>query len=193
MSNAQPQPYAGVLGGISTLSADARSVVTGSGASASSYKPVNGAVVNAFGGVHFNDYLSLQGNYTWNRNDLELFAIRNPGDSYEQRRGSSQHSAGVDLLVYFRDRRSWVRPFLSAGPAVVRFKSNSTTDSFSSVKPSLRVGVGIDARIAPGWAFRYSFLEAMQANPISRRLSPPGDRRLANFQNLFGIVRLFGK
>jgi len=154
---------------------------------------VNGGILNAFGGVHLNDYLSLQGNYTWNRNDLELFVIRNPGDSYEQRRDSSQHAAGVDLLLYFRARRSWVRPFLSAGPAVVRFTCNSTTESFSSVTPSLRVAVGIDARIAPGWAFRYSFLGAMQVNPISPHLSPPGGRRLANFQNLFGILRLFGK
>src|SRR6266516_4075620 len=114
ISSGQPRPYAGVLGGISTLSADAVSVVAASGASASSYKPLNGAVVNPFGGVHVTDYLSLQSNYTWNRNDLELFAIRSPGDSYEQHRGSSQHAVGVDLLVYFRDRRNWVRPFLSA-------------------------------------------------------------------------------
>ncbi len=198
------QPYAGVLGGISTLSGDARSVIEAGGASASSYKPENGGVVTGFGGMHLNDFLSLQGNYTWNRNNLALFGIRNLGDVYEQSRRSTQHSAGVDLLLYFRGRRSWVRPFLSAGAGVARFKSGATgqavrrgntelpPDHFSSTKASIRVAVGIDLRIARGWAFRYSFLEAIQGNPISPRLSPPGVRNLATFQNLFGVVRFIG-
>src|SRR5260370_35280672 len=76
MSSAQQRPYAGVLGGIATLSADARSVIAASGSSASAYKPSNGGVVNAFGGFHVNDFLSIQGNYTWNHNALELFAIK---------------------------------------------------------------------------------------------------------------------
>lgn len=201
VSEAQHRFYAGVLGGISTPSADAQFA----NSSASSYKPSNGGVVSAFGGVHLNDYLSLQGNYSWNQNALVLFAIRNPDDSYEQRRRSSQQGPSADALLYFRNRHSWVRPYLSAGAGVTRFKSDSVgpairrgninppPDSFSSVNPSLRVAVGIDIRIRHGWAFRYSFLEAIQTNPISPLLSPPGERKLANFQNLFGIVWISGK
>jgi hypothetical protein len=36
---------------------------------------------------------------------------------------------------------------------------------------------------------RYSFSESVSGNPISAQLSPPGQRNLANFQNLFGVVR----
>ena len=41
------------------------------------------------------------------------------------------------------------------------------------------------------WSFRYSFSETITGNPISARLTPPGERNLANFQNLFGFVRRF--
>ena len=71
----------------------ARSVIAASGGSASAYKPSNGGVVNAFGGFHVNDFLSIQGNHTWNHYALELFAIENPDDSYEQHRRRSRHSA----------------------------------------------------------------------------------------------------
>ena len=42
-----------------------------------------------------------------------------------------------------------------------------------------------------GWGVRYAFLETIQGNPISQRLDPVGKRRLANFQNLFGVVKYF--
>src|SRR5215467_14070834 len=42
-----------------------------------------------------------------------------------------------------------------------------------------------------GWAFRYTFSETLSKNPISDRLSPPGQHSRKNFQNLFGFVRRF--
>ena len=89
--------YAGAVAGGSTLSADGRSVVTPSDASASSYKPQNGPILNVFGGVHLNNYLSLQANYTGNRNNLTLTSIRSPASAYEQKRTSSQHSFAGDV------------------------------------------------------------------------------------------------
>jgi len=62
---------------------------------------------------------------------------------------------------------------------------------FSSVAAALRVAVGIDMTIHGRWAFRYTFSETIRSNPISARLSPLGQRNLATFQNLFGIVRTF--
>ena len=55
----------------------------------------------------------------------------------------------------------------------------------------LRVAVGVDVTFVKGWSARYSFSESLSGNPISQQLSPPGQRNLANFQNLFGIVRAF--
>jgi hypothetical protein len=62
---------------------------------------------------------------------------------------------------------------------------------FDSFAPALRVAVGIDCALAEGWAIRYSFSETIRNNPASEQLSPPGQRNLANFQNLFGVFKTF--
>lgn len=203
---AQSPYFAGALGGVSTLSADAQTQVAGASAAASAYKPENGAAVNVFAGIHLREYLSIQGCYAWNRNDLSLTsAVSGEGGAvfYEQARDSSQHAFFGELLVYFRDRASWVRPYLSAGGGMVRLASREKRlvagrgglpppqPTFASAEPALRVAVGMDLTIRPGWAFRYSFSETIRQNPISARLSPPGSRNLANYQNLFGLVRTF--
>ena len=53
------------------------------------------------------------------------------------------------------------------------------------------VAVGMDVRTGPKWSIRYSFSESLSRNPISQQLSPPAQRRLANFQNLVGVIRTF--
>jgi len=197
------KPYfTGVLGGLSILSGDARSVVTTNSAAVSLYEPKNGAVIHFFGGVHLHEYLSVQGNYVWNRNDLILTSSNGPV-FYEQGRRSSQHGVSADLSLYFRNRQSWIRPYLSIGAGVVRFHSKETRvisragsaalppAEFTSTGPALRVAVGMDLSIRKGWAFRYSFCETIRSNPVSEVLSPPGRRALMNFQNLFGIVKSF--
>ena len=62
-------------------------------------------------------------------------------------------------------------------------------ESFGSTKIGLRAAAGIDLMLKGGWGIRYAFLETIQGNPVSGRLSPPGQRGLANFQNLFGVVK----
>jgi hypothetical protein len=59
---------------------------------------------------------------------------------------------------------------------------------FNSVAAALRLAVGIDMTIHGRWAFRYTFSETIRDNPVSAVLSPPGQRNLATFQNLFGVV-----
>ncbi len=108
-----------------------------------------------------------------------------------------------DALLYFRNQRSWARPYLSAGFGIVHFSSDEGSlpalhgsprlppKNFSSNSPVLRVAVGIDFVLSTKWAIRYSFSEAIRKNPISEQLVPPGQRNLATFQNLFGFVRYF--
>ncbi len=122
---------------------------------------------------------------------------------HEQIRTSSQHGVLGDLLVFFRNRRSSARPYLSVGAGFVRLRSTEVSinsivgaprlppKQFTSTAPALRVAVGIDLALGRGWAFRYSFSETIRNNPISAQLSPPGRRHLANFQNLFGFVKNF--
>ena len=197
--------FAGAVAGISTLSADARSDVADAGAGASLYAPENGPALNVFVGMHVHEYVALQANYVWNRNDLALTSVHaseNGPSFYDQARSSSQHAAVGDLLVYFRNRRSGLRPYLSAGLGVVHLQTTAAGEGRATraalppvraeaTSALLRVAVGIDVTLRRGWSARYTFSESVSSNPISGLLSPPGQRALANFQNLFGLVRAF--
>ena len=197
--------FAGAVVGIATLAADARSEITSGGADVALYKPENGPTLNVFVGWHVHAYLTAQANYVWNRNDLTLTSVRatESGPSfYEAPRASSQHAFVGDVLLYFRNRQSAIRPYLSAGVGVVRFQTtargdgrvrNATPPPATSVATHalLRVAVGIDVSLGGPWSARYSFSESLSGNPISAQLSPQGQRNLANFQNLFGVVRGF--
>ena len=119
---AQGSYFAGVLGGISTLSADGRSVTNQTSSDISLYKPENGPTFRVFAGRRLTDYVSVEGNYGWNRNSLTLTASQSSDTGnvfYEQSRPASQHSVLGELLVYFRNRKSRVRPYLS-GPRLLR-------------------------------------------------------------------------
>lgn len=204
-AQSRPRMFTGVAAGIATLAADAQSEITSGGVDVSLYKPENGPALNIFLGSHVHDYLTVQANYVWNRNDVILTSVHatNSGPSfYEAPRTSSQHAFVGDLLLYFRERRSAIRPYLSAGVGVVRFQTttrgsdsvrNATLPPETSVATHalLRVAVGLDVSLGGHWSARYSFSESLSGNPISAQLSPPGQRSLANFQNLFGVVRSF--
>src|SRR5206468_2246251 len=127
-AQSRQQIFTGVAVGIATLAADARSEIASGGADVSLYKPENGPALNVFAGSHFHDYLTAQANYVWNRNDVTLTSVRatESGPSfYEAPRASSQHAFVGDLLLYFRERRSAIRPYLSAGVGVVRFQTTA--------------------------------------------------------------------
>jgi hypothetical protein len=155
--------------------------------------------------MHAREPVTVQANYIWNRNALALTSVRSTDTRlsfYERPVTSSQHALVGDALVYFRERRSVVRPYLSFGLGVVRFESaaDGPARSQNAVPPAwplrathatLRVAVGPDLALGHGWSGRYGFSESVSGNPISAQLSPPGRRNLANFQNLFGLVRAF--
>lgn len=197
--------FAGVLFGVSTLSADGRAVTSSSRASLSTYKPENGPAVDAFAGFHITRFLSVQANYMWNRNDLTLvssFATPQAGGFYEQQRRSAQHVVVGDTLLYFRRLGGGIRPYLGTGICLVHFSSRDVVRSISSdlaapdgaiiaTKVALRSHVGIDLAVSRRVNVRYSFSETISGNPISPALTPPGERGLANFQNLFGLVVQF--
>lgn len=204
LASAGVVPYVGVIGGISTLSADAGSRTTLSGLSLSSYSPDNGGALNLFAGLHLHNYFSLQADYIWNQNDLLLNSASSGTTTfYRQARTSSQHAAVFDFLIYFRRRGSRIRPYLGTGGGVMHLSSAASQllgsagtptlppATFSATRPLFRSHVGIDLRISRRVDFRYSFSESLSKNDISKHLSPPGPRRLANFQNLFGFVVRF--
>ena len=202
----QDRTFAGGAIGVTTLSADGKAEVGAAGSNVSGYKPENGAAYRAFGGRHFTDYLSAEVNYTWTRNAAALTAteFRDARESaYDETRRLTQQAFGADVMLYFRGLRSRFRPYLSAGPGLTHLAADSPTSrvrrgplpppapDFRSTKPHLRVAVGIDARIARGWALRFTFAETIGGNPVSQQLTPRGERNLAAFQNLFGFVKTF--
>jgi hypothetical protein len=197
--------FVGGLFGVSTLSADGRSVTAASDATLSLYKPENGLALNLFAGMHVAEYFSVQANWMWNRNDVTLvssFVTPQGGGFYEQRRHSHQHAVVLDGLIYFRRLDSVIRPYLGTGLSLLHFSSDDSgsfraqglappTGDITSTRIGLRSHVGIDVRLSRRLKFRYSFSETLSGNPISPSLTPPGQRRLANFQNLFGFVGQF--
>ncbi len=202
----QGSNFAGAQTGVSTLSADGRSIITGTSTSISLYKPENGPTFQGLFGRHLSDYLSVQATYGWNRNSLTLTSSQSSADRgafYEQTRSATQHAAVGELLLYFRRQGRSVRPYLSVGGGAIHVTSSEKTirgmieegiaapGGFSSTKPALRVAVGIDLFIKGGWAFRFTFSETIRRNAISAQLTPPGQRNLANFQNFFGFVKTF--
>ncbi len=201
----EAQFYAGVMGGVATLSGDSRSMI-GSTSSFSSYDPKNGPAVEVLLGRHLSNYFTVQGEYIWNSNTLNFTSDVMSGSgqqAYQETRSSSQQSVIGDLLIYFRKRDSRLRPFLSVGTGIVHLSSSQQQinqligapvlppQHFSSNMAALHVPVGLDVKLTKGWAFRYSFSETLSSNPISAKLSPPGRHRLQNFQNLFGIIKQF--
>ena len=102
---------------------------------------------------------------------------------------STQHAG--DVLLYFRERSSRFRPYLSAGVGAVWVMSDDSSVSFTDTIPVLRVAVGIDVEVGSRWQVRYSFSEGISPNPFTERLSPPGERGLMNFQNLVGLIYHF--
>lgn len=202
---AQGANFLGAVGGITTLSADSRAITSPETSRFSQYAPSNGATYWLFGGRHFNDYLSAQVSYGWNRNQIELTAseyVNGQYAYYVQDRQASQQSVIAEAMLYFRDRGSIVRPYLSAGFGAVHVTSDEeriestegdlpAPDEFSATEHGFRVAVGIDLALHDGWAFRYIFSETMMPNPISEELTPPGEHSMKKFQNLFGIVKSF--
>jgi outer membrane protein with beta-barrel domain len=200
------QLYAGVLGGVSSLSGDARSLVTSGSAAFSSYDPANGGNFSLLFGKHFSDYFSAQASYIWNENHLNLSSAISSNDTqegYHETRTSSQQTVNGNVLVYFRARDSRLRPYLSVGTGFMHFAStqeavqqvlgtpNLPPRHFAETLVVLNVPVGMDLNLGKGWSFRYTFSETISGNPISDRLSPRGQHTFKNFQNLFGFIRRF--
>ena len=203
---AQRPLYIGALGGLATLSGDGSANITASSAATSLYAPQNGGAASLFLGWHIFKYVSIQGNYIWNRNDLTLTStLSNPAavSFYKQPMSSTENALIGDVLIYFRARGDRIRPYLSQGGGVVLFSTRESGSALasgnllappgnsSSAFPGSRTAVGLDVRVAHAWYFRYTFGENISHNPVSAQLSPPGQRLLKNFQNLFGIFRTF--
>lgn len=203
--SAQSKTFIGAVGGVSTLSADGSFTNRGGTSAHAQYKPENGPTVMVFAGRHLHDYFSVQVSYSWNRNTSILSAteLGTVPTSYEQHRRNTQHTVIGEGMIYFRNLESRVRPYLSVGAGIHHFSSTATRTAqvigdpvqppakVTETGPAFRVAVGIDLHLKRNLAFRYSFSETIQGNPLSKQLRPEGNRNLANFQNLFGFAWYF--
>lgn len=183
--SAGAQIFVAGLGGAAALSNAAAAVP--SPPSASNYDAGLGAAANGIIGYHWNDWVSVQGRYIWNRNHIVTSAVL--GGAFQQTSGNAaQNTFAGEVLVYFRPRQSKIRPYLSAGPAWVHFQPLSLPPQNHLGWP---VAVGVDLQLRRGWGLRYSFSETMSVNPFARALNPPAGGMLMNAQNLAGFVKIF--
>lgn len=174
------QVFVAGLAGTAALSGG--SVIRAAPSAAANYDPTAGLAANIAVGYHFNDWVSAQAGYIWNRNLLTTSQLAGPVFSKSENI-RTQHAVAFDAMLYFRPRASHFRPYLSAGPGVVSVLNER--------KAGLRVAVGIELLLRKGWGVRYSFSEMMSANPFAAALNPPAGGKLMNFQNLFGVVKTF--
>lgn len=193
--------FISALAGLAILSGDAQTDFS-STPRASSYAARNGTSVNLAAGRHFNNWVSVQGNYLWNRNQVTLNGT-NGNSFYSATNASSQHKIVIDGMLYFRPITSRVRPYLSTGVGPVRISRTQTalltsnpapalpSTSASVWRPGLRVAVGADLLLPSGWGFRYSFSETLTKNLFSDSLLPPAPNNLMNFHHLWGFVKYF--
>lgn len=173
------QIFVSAQGGAAAISNGA--AVSASPVAASSYDSRVGAAFAATAGLLVNDWIGFEAVYSANRNRILTSEV---SASLSQREfTATQHSWAAEGMLYFRPRDSRIRPYLSAGPALVRARGSSLG--------GLRVAVGVDLMFARGWGFRYSFSEVMSRNPLGTDLRPPIGGKLLNFQNQFGIVKVF--
>jgi len=202
----QAQWFSGGSVGLATLTGDGSTSIEASRTRIALYQPKNGPAFQLFAGRHIRDYLSLQASYGYNRNPVTFTGLdiaNSIENSFEQSRRLTQHSGGLDAMIYFRPLTSKVRPYVSGGAGLIYL--NSTTnrllnikgnpvpppDSFSNTKPYWRTAVGIDLYLKPKWRFRYTFWETVTTNPLSAQLQPRGKALFLNFLNQFGVVREF--
>jgi hypothetical protein len=190
------------MGGIATLSGDANAVITPTSASTSSYDPSNGGAASAFIGAHIFNYISVQADYVWNRNDVVLVSSNSGAGAtsfYRLPESVTQNGFLGNALLYFRKRESRIRPYLSEGVGAVLIHNRLSAGGIVAGTPSLppassdrasialRTSVGLDLRFRDAWHFRYSFGETITRNTFGEQLSPPEHRIAKNFQSLFGI------
>ncbi len=177
---ASAQVFVTALGGAAALSNGAAAAP--SPARASNYDSKVGPGLTVAVGYHFNNWFSAQAGYFWNQN--RIIATEVLGEDFRRRESTQrQDIVAAELLGYVRPRGNRIRPFLSAGPAWIHISSVN--------KLGLRVAVGADLAIRPGWGVRYTFSETMLSNPLGTGLNPPIRGKLMNFRNMVGIFKTF--
>lgn len=202
----KPTVYLGAMGGLATLSGDGSSSISASSASASLFEPKNGAVAEAFAGIHLFRYVSFEGDTIWNRNHVSLVSTTaTPGSTaaYQQPENVTQDAFLANVLIYFRKRGDRIRPYLSEGFGGVFIHSRSSGEPIVVGKPvlppassdrasiALRTLVGMDVQLRGRWSVRYTFGETIDRNTYGDRLTPSEHGLPKNFQNLFGAYFRF--
>ena len=154
-------------------------MVASTSVATSSYDPDTGGAASLFGGIHLFNYVSVQGNYIWNRNDVTLVSsLSDPTflSFYQVPVSNTQNAFVGDVLVYFRERGSRIRPYLSQGGGLVHISTRPNGNTLSrgnlsvpgisaSISVMSRTAVGIDVRLRPTWFFRYTFGGEYQPQP----------------------------
>jgi len=128
-----PKNFVAGMCGLAILSGDAQAKFS-QGAVASLYAPKDGLAVNIAAGRYLNNFVSAQANYIFNRTDVTLSGVG--GNAfYSAFKSRRQHQFVFDGMLHVRPLSSRIRPYLSAGFAMVRASRNEV--AFEDTAPAV--------------------------------------------------------
>jgi hypothetical protein len=153
-------------------------------------------------GQTINDHWGGEFRYVYFRNDLEL-----NGDSINAQLGGQSHAIHYDVLYYFSDPDSGVRPYVAAGFGMKYYQGTGSEDPFQpgsnlalltktgEALPAGDFGVGVKWRIGRRTAFRLEFRDYITGVPNKVIAAAPGAEIdgsiLHHWAPFFGITWTF--
>ena len=136
--------------------------------------------------------------YLYFQNDLKLKS----GGQEATLKGAA-HAIHYDVLYYFSDLDSRVRPYVAGGFGVKRYEGRGTEDPFqplgdlalltktSQVKPAADFGFGVKFRVTKRAIFRVEFRDYISGTPNEVIAAAPGakiDKLLHQWAPLVGVT-----
>lgn len=196
-ARAQHNLEVGALGLIS----DYRSVQVSNASSTGSVGPGLGFSGGFVIGQSMNNRWGGEFRYVYFKNDLELIGGGRSADF-----GAQSHAIHYDVLYYFNDPDSRIRPYAAAGVGMKHYQGTGTENSFQPLsdlalltkagetKPMGDFGVGVKFFVGKRMMFRVEFRDYITAVPGKVITAAPGakiDGILHQWAPMFGFSYMF--
>lgn len=164
-----------LFGGGSFLKAE-RTFVVGGEPFRSNF--AKGGKVGVRGGVGFDDHWAVEGAYSYGTNNLRFFDLgRVP--PRERAFGVRVHQFTGNVLYYLTKRAEKIRPFVTGGLGLTRYKPTDTAKAFAlafgfveepaaistSNKLAVNFGGGLEAKVDKNFGVRFDFRDHVTKIP----------------------------
>ncbi len=162
-----------------------------------------------------NDYLAVEGSYSYGRNNLRITELDETPPE-ERGFGTTQNQFGGNVLFFFSPREKSVRPFVTAGVGLARFSPTDAakaraldpneefiddpTQLDSSTEFSFNFGGGVEAKVSSRVGVRFDVRDHIiqiprfglpQTDPGGSGVFFPVDGSVHNIEVSAGVVFYF--